>query len=171
MFDAEGIESVATGPSARSPPSTGAIRAAATPAAAQAAMAATPKFRGYFAPGGAYAKRYTAANNQLVTAFRAVPAEWTESDPADPKAVKVPDLFRIIEVAGADHEHVISGGTDGSEKQGSLADALRVTSDPTIDRDRAFGLSKMKVRAGRAHHGADQGPADPPERLRRPSRP
>ena len=41
---------------------------------------------------------------------------------------------------------MISGGKDGSEKQGSLADALRVTSDPTIDRDRAFGPSKMKVR-------------------------
>ena len=58
----------------------------------------------------------------------------------------MPDLFRIIEVAGADHEHVISGGKDGSEQQGSLADTLRVTSDPTIDRDRAFGPSKMKVR-------------------------
>ena len=148
MFDAEGIEGVASWAVGQVAALDRAIRAAATPAAAQAALAATPKFRGYFAPGGAYANRYTAANNQLLRAFRAVPAEWTESDPADPKAVKVPDLFRIIEVAGADHEHVISGGSDGSEKQGSLADALRVTSDPTIDRDRAYGLSKMKVRQG-----------------------
>ena len=146
MFDAEGIESVGTWAVGQIAALNTAIGAAATLAAAQAALAATPTFRGYFAAGGNYAARYTTVNNQLVKAFQALPAAWTERDPADPKAVKVPDLFRIIEVSGAGHETVISGGNDRSEQQGALADSLRVTSDPTIDRDRALGPSKMKVR-------------------------
>ena len=145
LFDAEGIESVGTWAVDQIAALNRAIRAAATPAAAQAALAATPTFRGYFATGGAYASRYTTVNNQLVKAFRALPAAWTERDPADPKAVKVPDLFRIIEVSEAGHETVISGGKDRSEQRGALADTLRVTSDPTIDRDRALGPSKMKL--------------------------
>jgi hypothetical protein len=146
LFDAEGIESVASWAAGQITSLGRAIRAATTPTAVQAALEATPKFRGYFAAGGAYAIRYDKASRTLGDAFATVPAEWRESDPADPKAVKVPDLFRIIEVSRAGHEHVISGGKDSSEQQGALADALRVTSDPTIDRDRAFGRSKMNVR-------------------------
>jgi hypothetical protein len=167
LFDAEGIESVGTWAVDQIAMLNRAIRAAATPAAAQDALAATPKFRGYFAKGGAYADRYTAVNNKLVRAFRALPAVWTQRDLADPKAVKVPDLFRILEMSGVGHESVISGGKDGPAQQGALADSLRVSSDPTIDRDRALGASKMKAPTV----PTTTPPTRPRRGSRRPSRP
>jgi hypothetical protein len=170
LFDAEGIESVGTWAVGQIAALDRTIRAAATPAAAQAALAATPMFRGYFAAGGAYAARYATVNNQLVRAFRALPATWTQRDAADPKAVKVPDLFRIIEISGAGHETVISGGDDRSQQQGALADTLRVTSDPTIDRDRALGASRMKVPTPPTTKRPPR-PARPRRGPRAPSRP
>ena len=65
LFDAEGIEGVADWAVGQVATVNRALRAAATPAAAQAALAATPKFRGYFAANGNYADRYEAANIRL----------------------------------------------------------------------------------------------------------
>ena len=48
------------------------------------AIAATPKFRGYFARSGAYADRYTAQNHKLCDALAKVPAGWAHPDPANP---------------------------------------------------------------------------------------
>ena len=73
LFDAEGIESV-TGWIE------GLVRGLATAtksdAAAQAAIAASPKFRGYFATRGSYWARYHAAAQRLESALTAVPAKW-----------------------------------------------------------------------------------------------
>jgi hypothetical protein len=137
LFDAEGVESV-TGWIE------GLIRGLATStksdAAAQAAIAASPKFRGYFATRGSYWARYHAAAQRLESALASVPAQWRDPDSADPTAVRVRDLFRFIEVtaAGVNHEHVISGGKGGATEAGSLADSLRASLDPTIDRARSY---------------------------------
>lgn len=137
LFDAEGIESV-TGWIE------GLVQGLATSskndAAAQAAIAASPKFRGYFATRGSYWARYHAAAQRLESALASVPAKWRDPDTANPTAVRVRDLFRFIEVtaAGVNHEHVISGGKGGAEEAGSLADSLRASLDPTVDRSRAY---------------------------------
>jgi hypothetical protein len=140
LFDAEGVESVMSWVLGQLAALMKEVKAAATPADAQAAIAATPKFRGYFAERGFYAKRYERQNNRLCAALAKVPDRWARPDPGDPKAVKVSDLFRIIQVSGpgVDHEHVISGGTGHPAEEGSLADALRASQDPTGDRDEAF---------------------------------
>src|SRR5262245_56220899 len=113
LFDAEGIESVMSWVLRQLRALVKALKAAATSDDAKAAIAATPKFRGYFAEGGHYADRYKAQNDSLCAALAKVPDKWTCLDPGDPTAIKVPDLFRIIQVSGkgVDHEHVISGGT------------------------------------------------------------
>lgn len=137
LFDAEGIESV-TGWIE------GLVQGLATStkndASAQAAIAAAPKFRGYFATRGSYWARYHAAAKRLESALASVPAKWRDPDGANPTAVRVRDLFRFIEVtaAGVNHEHVISGGQGGAEEAGSLADSLRASLDPTIDRSRSY---------------------------------
>ncbi len=137
LFDAEGIESV-TGWIE------GLVRGLATStksdATAPAAIAASPKFRGYFATRGSYWARYQAAAQRLESALASVPAKWRDPDGANPTAVRVRDLFRFVEVtaAGVNHEHVISGGQGGAQEAGSLADSLRASLDPTVDRGRAY---------------------------------
>ena len=79
----------------------------------------------------------------------AVPAQWRNVDPANPTSVKVRDLFRFIEVSspgGVNHEHVISGGIGGPPEAGALADALRASLDPTIDRSKAYDPAKSSDR-------------------------
>ena len=137
LFDAEGIESVTgwieglVG---------GLAKSTTDDATARAAIASSPKFRGYFATKGSYWARYHAAARRLESALASVPAKWRDPDGADPTAVRVRDLFRFVEVTapGVNHEHVISGGKGGPKEAGSLADSLRASLDPTIDRNRSY---------------------------------
>jgi hypothetical protein len=137
LFDAEGIESVTGWIEGLIQ---GLAKSTKSDAAAPAAIAASPKFRGYFATRGSYWARYQAAAQRLEAALASVPAKWRDLDSANPTAVRVRDLFRFIEVtaAGVNHEHVISGGKGGAEEAGSLADSLRASLDPTIDRARTY---------------------------------
>ena len=137
LFDAEGIESVTGWIEGLVQ---GLAKATKNDAAAPAAIAASPKFRGYFATRGSYWARYHAAAQRLESALAAVPAKWRDPDGANPTAVRVRDLFRFVEVtaAGVNHEHVISGGQGGAAEAGSLADSLRASLDPTVDRARAY---------------------------------
>ncbi|HST81577.1 MAG TPA: hypothetical protein VLL08_07555, partial [Kineosporiaceae bacterium] len=149
LFDAEGIERVTTWATGRISALAAAIKAAKTPAEAKAAIAASPKFRGYYDESGGYAKRYVPQNDVLWQALAQVPAPWAHPDPANPTVVTVEDLFRIVPVSGAgvDHEHVISGGTGHPAEEGALADALRASADPT--RDRASGLKPQAAGSSR----------------------
>ena len=137
LFDAEGIESVTGWIEGLIQ---GLAKSAKSDSTAPAAIAASPKFRGYFATRGSYWARYQAAAQRLESALASVPAKWRDPDGADPTAVRVRDLFRFVEVtaAGVNHEHVISGGQGGAPEAGSLADSLRASLDPTIDRARAY---------------------------------
>jgi hypothetical protein len=134
LFDAEGSASLASWVVGEIGRLTAAIKA--DPAKAQDAILKAPKFRGYFATGGAYWRAFHDACTTINAALRGVPADWRRPDTANPGSVKVSDLFRIIEVsdAGVNHEHVISRGTKGKPEVGALADALRASLDPTIDR-------------------------------------
>ena len=141
LFDAEGSASTMSWIEGEIRRLTTALKAAPDPATAQAAILAAPKFRGYFATKGSYWAAFHAASKRLETALAAVPAAWRSVDAADPLSVKVRDLFRFIEVSspgGVDHEHVISGGIGGPPEAGALADALRASLDPTIDRPKAY---------------------------------
>jgi hypothetical protein len=138
LFDAEGI--VATAEWAA-----GQIKALGTaldadPANAQQTLAASAKFRGYFAKGGNYVKKYDRAATVVKTALDALDAKWTTLSPG---VVAVPDLFRFVQVdrPGVDHEHLIGAvpvkdkvTKKEDESVGALADALNVTTDPTRDR-------------------------------------
>ncbi|HKD96671.1 MAG TPA: M15 family metallopeptidase [Micromonosporaceae bacterium] len=107
-------------------------------------LAASPKFRGYFAKGGYYVNKFDTAATVLKQALDTLDPKWTTLDPG---VLAVPDLFRVIEVGlpGVNHEHVIGAvakmdpttkKTD--ESVGALADALTVTMDPTSDRAAAY---------------------------------
>jgi hypothetical protein len=160
LFDAEGVGSVTAWVTGQIQALAKTLKAASSPADAQAAITATPKFRGYFAEKGSYAKAYTNQNELLWKALAKVPAPWAYPDPANPGRVTVADLFRFIPVSGADHEHVISGGTGHPAEQGALADALRASADPTSDR--AKGLepkSKQKQSPGTSGTPAKPKPA------------
>lgn len=138
LFDAEGAASTMSWIVGEIGKLTKAIKA--DPANAQATILKAPKFRGYFASSGAYWRDYHDATTSLNAALRGVPAQWRRPDKSNPALVTVSDLFRIIEVkdAGVNHEHVISGGTKGPPETGALADALRASVDPTIDRAREY---------------------------------
>ncbi len=138
LFDAEGAASTMSWIVGEIGKLTNAIKA--DPANAQATIVKAPKFRGYFATSGAYWRDYHDATTSLNAALRGVPAQWRRPDTSSPASIKVSDLFRIIEVkdAGVNHEHVISGGTTGPSEAGALADALRASVDPTIDRAREY---------------------------------
>ena len=140
LFDAEGSASTMAWIEKELRRLTAALKTAPDAAAAQAAIAAAPKFRGYFATKGSYWAAFHDASKRLETALAAVPAAWRSADSTNPTAVRVRDLFRFIEVSGAgvDHEHVISGGSGGPAEAGALADALRASLDPTVDRPRAY---------------------------------
>ncbi len=141
LFDAEGSASTMSWIEREIRKLAAAIKAAPDSATAQVAILAAPKFRGYFATKGSYWAPFHAASLRLATALSAVPAAWRNVDTSDPASVKVRDLFRFIEVSnagGVDHEHVISGGKGGPPEAGALADALRASLDPTIDRSKAY---------------------------------
>ncbi len=135
LFDAEGAGSVASWAAGEIGRLNAAIKA--DPAKAQDAILKAPKFRGYFATSGSYWRAFHDACTTINAALRGVPAGWRRPDKTNPASVKVSDLFRIIEVkdAGVNHEHVISRGTKGKPEAGALADALRASLDPKIDRD------------------------------------
>jgi D-alanyl-D-alanine carboxypeptidase len=160
LFDAEGIERVMDRVTNQIRGLVKTLRSAATADDARAAIAATPKFRGYFAEHGSYATRYTAQNHVLCKELGKVPEKWTCLDPGDPAAIKVPDLFRIIQISGVDHEHVISGG--GPAQAGSLKDALSASRDPTSDREKAYGCSLMEACGRRAPSTPGTGKPLPP---------
>ena len=143
LFDAEGIEKVTGWATSHINALASSIKAAKKPADVPALIAASPKFRGYYAKKGFYVNRYVTQNTELCKALANVPKDWAFQDPADPKKVTVSDLFRIIEVSdtGVDHEHVISRGTAGKAEQGALADALRASQDPTFDRAQALACA------------------------------
>jgi hypothetical protein len=125
----------------------------ADPGNAKKILAASPKFRAYFVSRdlkGAYAGAYRKAAIRLNKALDALPAQWRELKPHE---VNVPDLFRIIEGvkrAGTTHEHIIGAvpdpTVDAKDKEamkkelqiGALADSLSATTDPTVDRDKAY---------------------------------
>ncbi|WP_163568098.1 M15 family metallopeptidase [Fodinicola feengrottensis] len=140
VFDAEGEVEVTKWAIEQVNALTIALKTVARPEDAQAAIAATPKLRAYFAAGGFYVARYQKQNAALGEAIEKVPAPWR--DPTS-SAVTVADLFRFIEVsaAGVDHEHLISKGTKGGAKNGAVADALRASTDPTSDRGQAVKWS------------------------------
>ncbi|HEY5979815.1 MAG TPA: hypothetical protein VIT41_09285 [Microlunatus sp.] len=184
LFDAEGSSSTMSWIEGEIRRLSAALKAAADPAAAQAAVLAAPKFRGYFATKGSYWAAFHDASRRLESALAAVPAAWRNVDASNPLSVKVRDLFRFIEVTGAgvDHEHVISGGVGGPPEAGALADALRASLDPTIDRSKAYDpteggkrLAKWQadVRAWKAKKSAakaakDKAAADKPPRASAP---
>lgn len=140
LFDAEGSASTMSWIEGEIRKLTAAIKAAPDSTAAQALILAAPKFRGYFATKGSYWAPYHDASKRLETALAVVPGAWRNVDTANPTSVKVRDLFRFVEVSnpGVDHEHVISGGKGGPPEAGALADALRASLDPTIDRSKAY---------------------------------
>ena len=149
LFDAEGSASTMDWITGEIRRLAAAVKAAPDAATAQAAILAAPKFRGYFATRGSYWVAFHAASQRLEAALSAVPAQWRNIDPANPTSVKVRDLFRFIEVSspgGVNHEHVISGGIGGPPEAGALADALRASLDPTIDRLKAYDPAKSSDR-------------------------
>jgi hypothetical protein len=133
LFDAEGIEDTIDWATKQIAALGKALTA--DPKNAKAILAASPKFRGYFAKGGSYASRYIAQSNALNNALRKLAPQWTDTTSAE---VVVSDLFRIIEVdrRGVDHEHLI-GSTD-NVKEGALADALIASLNPIADRGKAY---------------------------------
>lgn len=133
LFDAEGIEDTMDWATKQIAALGKAL--AADPKNAKAILAASPKFRGYFAKDGAYAKRYKAQTKRLNAALAKIPSQWRDTTSPD---VVVPDLFRIIEVdrPGVGHEHII--GSTADVKVGALADALTASLNPIADRDKAF---------------------------------
>ena len=137
LFDAEGMSSVMTWIEGEITKLAAATKGAKDPDA-QAAILAAPKFRGYFATRGGYWDPFHDASKRLEKALKAVPEKWR--DPDGSKSVRARDLFRFIEIssAGVNHEHVISGGTGGPAEAGALADALRASLDPTIDRAKQY---------------------------------
>jgi hypothetical protein len=163
LFDSEGTSGVTGWAVSQIDALAKSIKAAAAPADAQAAIAATPKFRGYFAVGGAYDSAFNSMHKKLCEAILKVPAPWALPDAADPKRVTVADLFRIVPVSGKsiDHEHVISGGNADADadaaKQGSVADALRAEADPTVDR--ASGLPCEAPKAPKSKRKSKSKPA------------
>jgi hypothetical protein len=134
LFDAEGMSSVMTWIEGEITK----LAAATKGADAQAAILAAPKFRGYFATRGGYWDPFHDASKRLEKALKAVPEKWRNPDGS--KSVRASDLFRFIEISGTgvNHEHVISGGTGGPAEAGALADALRASLDPTIDRAKQY---------------------------------
>jgi hypothetical protein len=125
------------------------------------ALAATPLFRGYYGDreGSGYREQY----RWLACLIK----EEIQSRVPVASQLAVADRFRIIEVQGPlldppptkkggrthkpiEHEQVISGL--GTANSGSLADALRASRDPTIDRAQAVvpddeECKKLKQRA------------------------
>jgi hypothetical protein len=145
MFDANGIDSVSDWMIGHVNRLRTAITAAVkggNPDGARAAIAASPKFRGYFAAGGSYTG-YAAKNDALARAIDTIPDPWGRSDSPAAAAVTVSDLFRFVEVSGTgvNHEHVISRGTGHPDKEGALADALRAAVNPASDRGQALPRS------------------------------
>jgi hypothetical protein len=145
MFDAEAIGSVA-GAAAKKIRAIAKTLKGADAATARAAIAAMPRFRFYFRLDGGYHDPYVKQWGEIQAALKQVPAAWREGG----SEMTVDDLVRFVAVygEGVDHEHVISGGkpiteTAETEKQGSLADALRASLDPRSDRDKAFDKSKL----------------------------
>ena len=106
---------------------------AGRPADAQAAIRATPKLRAYYVPGGSYATAHTTAAGLIRKAIAEIPEPYASQS----AEVTVSDLFRIVPVAGTAHESLISKGTTGKEEDGAIADALRASLDPRIDRPAA----------------------------------
>jgi hypothetical protein len=137
LFDAEGMSSVMTWIEGEITKLAAATKGAKDPDA-KAAILAAPKFRGYFATRGGYWDPFHDASKRLEKALKAVPEKWRNPDGS--KSVRASDLFRFIEVSGTgvNHEHVISGGTGGPPEAGALADALRASLDPTIDRAKQY---------------------------------
>ena len=133
LFDAGGIEDTMTCATQQIAALGKAL--AADPMNAKTILAKSPKFRGYFAKGGAYAARFKAQSRVLNAALAKLPAQWIDTTSSD---VTVADLFRIIQVdlPGTDHEHVIGSTTD--VKVGALADALAASLNPIGDRGTAF---------------------------------
>ena len=133
LFDAEGIEDTMDWATKQIAALGKALTA--DPKNAKAILAASPKFRGYFAKDGAYATRYTTQAKVLKAALAKLPSQWRDLTSSD---VVVPDLFRIIQVdrTGVGHEHLI--GSTTNVKEGALADALTASLDPMADRARAF---------------------------------
>jgi len=133
LFDAEGIED--TMKWATQQIASLGKELAADPTNAKTILAKSPKFRGYFAKGGAYASRYTAQSKVLNAALAKLPSQWIDTTSPD---VSVADLFRIVQVdrPGTDHEHVI--GSTSDVKAGALADSLTASLNPIGDRSTAF---------------------------------
>jgi hypothetical protein len=135
LFDAEAVGSVA-GSAIDRIDTLAKKLTTADEAQARAAIAATPKFRFYFAVGGAYQSAYIEQWRLVQQAIDRVPAVWARGG----NEVTVDDLVRFVPVTGkgVNHEHVISGATDKAAEQGSLADALRASVSPKIDRGQAY---------------------------------
>ena len=133
LFDAEGIEATMDWATKQIAALGKALTA--DPKNAKAILAASPKFRGYFAKGGWYATRYTTQAKKLNAALAKLPPQWRDLTSSD---VVVPDLFRIIEVdrPGVSHEHLI--GSTTNVQAGALADALTASLNPMGDRSKAF---------------------------------
>jgi len=133
LFDAEGIEDTMDWATKQIAALGKALTA--DPKNAKTILAASPKFRGYFAKGGWYASRYTSQAKKLNAALAKLPSQWRD---LTAPGVVVPDLFRIIEVdrPGVSHEHLIGSTTD--VKVGALADALTASLNPIADRGKAF---------------------------------
>src|SRR5215469_10895173 len=93
LFDAEGIEDTMDWATKQIAALGKALTA--DPKNAKAILAASPKFRGYFAKDGAYATRYTTQAKVLKAALAKLPSQWRDLTSSD---VVVPDLFRIIQV-------------------------------------------------------------------------
>ncbi len=162
MFDAEAVGSVAGAARAKITTLARTLKNA-DPTTARAAIAATPKFRFYFALDGFYHNNYVTQWRMVQNALAKVPAAWRRGG----SEATVDDLVRFVAVfgQGVNHEHVISGGkpvnaTAETEKEGSLADALRASLDPVSDRDKAFDESKLDdYRATAAKARRDAKPA------------
>jgi hypothetical protein len=133
LFDAEGIEDTMKWATRQIAALGKAL--AADPKNAKTILAKSPKFRGYFAKDGSYAKRFTTQSKVLNAELAKLPSQWIDTTSSD---VTVADLFRIIQVdlPGTGHEHVIGSTTD--VKVGALADALTASLNPIGDRGKAF---------------------------------
>lgn len=117
---------------------------AGRPADAQAAILATPKLRAYYVPKsdrGSYAAAHTTAAGLISKAIAEIPEPYATQS----AEVTVSDLFRIVPVAGTVHESLISKGTKGKEEDGAIADALRASLDPRIDRPAAPAATGSKA--------------------------
>ncbi len=145
MFDAEAIGTVA-GAATKKVKALAATLKGADEDTARDAIAAMPRFRFYFNLDGAYHSAYVAEWDALQGALARVPEPWRKGG----SEITADDVVRFVPVfgEGVDHEHVISGGkpnrpSDQTDKQGSVADALRASLEPTSDRDKAFERSKL----------------------------